>query len=355
MRVLYTIILTSAFLLPFHRLCADTNTIQIGSIFILSGEGMSWGENARRGTELARKEINQAGGVNGKQLEIIYEDSPGGKAEKAVSAYKKLTAIDNIHYILGPIAQDELDAIGPLLSKDKVFAVSTTTSNELPENVLSIWMDPPTAAKRLAKFIRKRHSRVAVLSSQQSWETTIASSFRKSFEQLGGTVVSYEEPSQDISDVKVQVLKTKAANPEAVFVSSYFLFSNYMKRLKELKINVPIYGIELDQSTIDSTGGAAEGVVFISPVSPTSEFLDKFRTAFNREPDIPAAQYYDGTHLLAKALKMGFTSADELRKHFSGFSGYSGASGNLSVTEGRTVMDTQYFVVRDGKITEFIG
>lgn len=92
----------------------------------MSGEGATWGVNQQRGSLLAAEEFNAAGGINGKVVKIIFEDSPSGIARNAVSAYSKLVHGNGIKFILGPLTIDELLAVSPLSVKDHVFLGGAT-------------------------------------------------------------------------------------------------------------------------------------------------------------------------------------------------------------------------------------
>ncbi|MDR2097641.1 MAG: ABC transporter substrate-binding protein, partial [Spirochaetaceae bacterium] len=81
---------------------SDSNTIKIGGIFPLSGNVAVYGVEARNGILLAIEEINAAGGVNGKKIELISEDDEGNP-EKSVNAYNKLTAKDKVNIIIGSL------------------------------------------------------------------------------------------------------------------------------------------------------------------------------------------------------------------------------------------------------------
>ena len=79
---------------------ADSDTIKIGGVFPLSGPVAVYGIEAKNGIELAIEEINAAGGVNGKMLELVGEDDEGSP-EKSVNVYKKLVTKDKVEYIIG--------------------------------------------------------------------------------------------------------------------------------------------------------------------------------------------------------------------------------------------------------------
>lgn len=329
--------------------------IKIGAIFILSGDGAEWGTNAQRGTMLAVEEINSSGGVRGRPLQVIYEDETAGSSVAAVKAFQKLVTVDRIKYLLGPSWQDAVMAVAPLARRSKVMMVGATYMPRPSENMFSVWMDAEVEADRIANHIIKRYQRVGILSSQQSWESIVAARFKQTFEALGGEIVSFFEPAPDATDVNSEVLRTRSASPEAVFISSYLLFSKYSKGLRRLGVGAPIFGQELDQSIVDTSGSAAEGVVFIRPAQPDRSFQEKYRKRFGAEVDIPAVQSYDAVYVLARALRGSGESYDALVKYFKDFPDYTGASGTFSIEDGRTVVDTELRMVRGGKIERFQG
>lgn len=337
-------------LLPTSILGAEAKSpIHIGAIFVLSGPAASWGLNAQRGTMLAVEKINAAGGVGGRRLEVIYEDT-GGSTARAVEAYKKLVKIDRVEYILGPNFQKEAMAVAPLALSDKIFLLGATYLPNPPVNMFPVWMDAEFEADLLAEHVIKKHKRVGILSSQDSWESLIAARFKKTFQEKGGEIASFFEPVPDSTDVRSEVLKTKKESLEAIFISSYLLFAKYTRELQRLAVEVPIYGQELDVSVLNSAGEAAEGVVFITPAEPKQDFRKSFKKRFGEEPDLPAVQSYDTIYILARALQDTDQSFESLSRHFESFPDYAGASGTFRLQAGRTVVDTEFRIVKNGKI-----
>jgi ABC-type branched-subunit amino acid transport system substrate-binding protein len=121
----------------------------IGGIATLTGEGAPYGINAQRGALLAIEDIN--GRAESKlSLNVIWEDESGGRAERAVAAYRKLTAIDRADVIFGPTYLDGLLAVAPLAKRDgKLLVTGSNPALSLP-NVFATWIDPrsPTIAAR---------------------------------------------------------------------------------------------------------------------------------------------------------------------------------------------------------------
>jgi len=243
-------------------------------------------------------------------------------------------------------------AIAPLAKKDNLFITGVTYMPEAPENVFSVWMDAELEADVLAERLFQRYKKIGILSSQQSWESTIAHRLKKTFESLGGQVLSFHEPLQNARDVRSEVLKVKASRPEAVFISSYFLLPRYTVGLRQLKAYMPLYGVELDQHVVDNCRGAANGLVFLAPASPNHRFKKKFKKRFGSNADIPSIQSYDAVHILAEALKEKGEDVNGVMEYYRNFKSYEGASGTISRKNGKTEIATAFYVIDNGKIRE---
>ena len=326
------------------------STMRFGSITVLSGEGASWGINFQRGIMLAVGEVNSSGGINGKKVEVLFEDSPSGLAKNAVTAYSKLVSSNGIKFIFGPVAMDELLAIAPMAGRDGVFLNGATYMPNAPRNFFSTWIDADVEGDLLVNYVIDKHKRVAILGSQQSWESQVAHRFRETFTKLGGEIVAFEEPSFESIEVRSEALRARQKRPDAIVITSYLLLSKYIKELRTLGMRVPLFSIELDQSAIDASGSGAEGLIFIAPSLPSDEFATKFRQKWRANPDIPAANAYDSAKLLFQAISEHGESVNGVIEFFDGLKSYDGATGHIERRNGKTIISTTFYVVRDGKI-----
>ena len=193
--------------------------IQLGAISVLTGAGAAWGVNHQRATILAVEEWNTRAGDTAPKFNVTFADSPNGLGRNAVTAYSQLVKVQQTNFILGPVMQDELLALLPRALKDGVFLMGATYAPSLAKNFFSTWIDADFESDLIARRVFERFQRVAVLGSQQSWEPQVAGRFRQTFADLGGQIVSFQEPSFEAVDVRTEVLKACSHNPAAIFIS----------------------------------------------------------------------------------------------------------------------------------------
>lgn len=338
-------------LLPLQALSQNQSApIKIGAILILSGLGAEQGMNSEKGARLAQEEINQAGGVRGRKLEIIFEDEVGPNPRGAVSAFHKLTTLDGVKYILGPQWLNEVQAVDPLAVKGGVFLVIPSTCGPgLSDHTFCVWADPEQEVDVYAKYIFARHKTIVAFGSSEPWETICLKRFAESYTKLGGQVIQVLAPNENQTDVKTEATRTMAARPEAIFSSGAIHFVSYRKDLVRLRVGAPFYMVELFQELINAAGPAAEGVFYITPTLPDENFKAKFRTRFNVEPDIPATQAYDAIHMLAAAIEKNGEGFDKVQHYFRNFGEYHGAIGTIRSLQGKAAVPKAIYQVRNAK------
>ena len=105
----------------------EEKVVKIGAILPLTGDGAKYGKSAKNGIDLAIEDINKKGGILGRQVKVIYEDSQAD-ASKAVSAFRKIVNVEHIKFILGPLSSTEVLAVAPIANKEKVIILAPAAS-----------------------------------------------------------------------------------------------------------------------------------------------------------------------------------------------------------------------------------
>ena len=331
-----------------------TENIKIAALLSMSGDASAWGENAQKAIELATEEFNQKGGINGRKIEMIYEDT-GGDPKRAVAAFQKVTTIDRVIAVLGPLNQTEDAAVVPLINQNNI---ATIIPGYLPlqnrkdlTNPLIVWMDAELEAGRLAEHVFSQGIRtVGIIGTLDAWESTVSNAFAEKFKAVGGTVTEMETVQPDSSDMRLSATKVIASKPQAIFLGTYYQFVNSTKALSDQKYPGKLFGIEIDDYLAGETAGWANGLVFIAPDYYTNDFVQVFTAKYERAPGLPAGQSYDAANLLFSLLEKNI-DRDDILELMKEFSSYNGVSGELTILpDGRPSLPTALFELKEGKV-----
>ncbi len=317
---------------------ANNQPLKVGAMLLLSGDFASYGGGARNGVELAVQEYN-ANPKNTRKVEVVYEDTKADP-KTAVSAYRKLTSVDHVDAILGPMLQTEMSAIAPIIKDDKmpVFAMTypdMALRGQIP-NLLVVWPNPTLESEKFAQYLYdEEHVRsVAILGTQDSWEAEVCAAFEKKFKELGGTVVDTEIVLQTDESPSVAVTKALAKKPEALFIGSYYRFIYFVNKAKELGFKGKLYSIEVDSSMLQETQPYSNGLRFISPEFFTDAYVTAFQQLAGSKPNIPSGQTYDAMSILLSIMPTAVDRADAVQK-MSTLGSFDGASGHITFSTDR--------------------
>ncbi len=155
---------------------AEEKPFLIAALLSLTGDCADVGDLSKKGIELAIKEINAEGGILGRPVKLILEDSNESNSINAVSAYRRLLLNSDIHFLIGPSCSPAALAIAPIAAKNPdviLFSpsVGQREFNEAGDNLFKLWPYDEEGPKLLAEYANKKGwKKVAIFSSQQSWE-----------------------------------------------------------------------------------------------------------------------------------------------------------------------------------------
>ncbi len=329
------------------------NNLKIGAMLYLTGEGSSLGEASYNGIELAIKEINEKGGINGRQIKIIYQDTKGDSKE-AISIYNKFKDIDKVTAIIGPNFQSEMSALVPLIEKDNfpIIAPSYVSKENRVNfsNPLLIWQDPSLEAEKFAEYIFNNNiKKIAIIGTLDSWEKEVSTVFRDKFLELGGEVSYFELVLPDTQNMSISVLKATSNNPDAVFIGSYYVFLETVKKIYESNYSGEVFSIEIDDYLASESKYYSNNLIFISPDFYSNEFVQKYFEEYNIQASIPAGQAYDSTKILLSILEKT-NDREKIIYEFSKIEKYTGVSGEIIFKDGKTELPLAIFKINNGKI-----
>lgn len=347
---------------------AAGDTIRIGEFASLTGKEATFGTSSHRGTLLAIKEINAAGGVLGKPLQLIHEDNRSLQGESATIA-KKLITRDKVVALLGEVASGRSLEVAPIAQQYRIPMISPSSTNpqvtRTGDYVFRVCFTDPFQGKLLANFARDslQAQRVAILSDvAQAYSVGLAQFFRESWLAGGGSIVSDEKYNGGEKDFRAQLTTIKAANPDAIMVPGYYNdVGLIVAQARQLGITVPLFGGDGWEAPelIEIAGAKAlEGTYYSTHFSPesTEPLSQQFVAAYKAEyggqvPDAMAALGYDAVRVLADAIeRAGTTDSQALRDALAATSGFAGATGVTTLDENRDATKAAVIItVRDGE------
>jgi branched-chain amino acid transport system substrate-binding protein len=326
--------------------------IVIGMYGSLTGDGASFGQSSREGTELAVEHVNGSGGVlGGRKFRLIVEDDQS-RPEEASTAVTKLITQDKVIAVLGEVASRRSLAAAPISQRYQIPMITPASTNErvteVGDYIFRICFIDPFQGEVLAKFAFNdlKARRVAILKDiQQDYSVGLTDSISQHFTALGGQVlppVSYTSGDADFRAILTQVRSQK---PDAVFVTGYYPEAAIITRqARELGMTMPMLGGDGWVGDALRNGREALNNTYISdhysgdnPAPVVQDFGKSYRAKFSRDPDAIAALAYDAVKVLADALnRAGTTEGPKLRDAIA-MTDLAGVTGQLKMNPKRNV------------------
>jgi len=346
----------------------EAEKIVIGSFAPLTGNVAYIGEDSKNSITLGLEEINAQGGINGKQLEVIFEDSRCD-AKTATSATNKLVNIDKVPVIIGTICSAATLAGAPIAEQNKVVMVSAGSSNpsitDSGDYIFRTWPSDALQGVVMAEHVFNVEGlkTAAVMYQNSDYNVGLAEVFMKHFKKIGGQILADEKYEPESKDFRTSITKIKAANPEAIYIVPYNEGGLVTRQLKELGVNARIFSAETygTQNVLDDAAGSAERVIYATPkfdeTNPESKtFLEKYTKRFGKSPSLvaAAANAYDNAMLVAQAIEIHGPESDKIRDFLYNVKDYPGAAGKLTIDEnGDALKDFQLMIVKDNEFKKY--
>ena len=322
------------------------DTIRVGEVGSMTGSESTFGTSTHHGIELAVKKINAAGGIQGKQIQLISLDDQG-KPEEAATATTKLITQEKVVAILGEVASSRSLAMAPIAQQYKVPMISPSSTNPKVTEVgnyifRTCYIDPFQGAV-MAKFATEnlKFKKVAVLRDiKNDYSVGLADVFVQSFKKMGGQILTDQSYSAGDMDFKAQLTAIRALHPEAIYVPGYYGDVALIARQeKELGLQVPLLGGDgwdspklkeiagknLDGSYLSNHYSAED----MSPV--VQDFIREYKAAYGAVPDALATLGFDAMNLLADSMKRAKSLATaDIRDAINATRAFNAVSGKLT-------------------------
>ncbi len=351
-RILLSLTIVASLL--FALACQPTgggDKVRIGVFMSTTGDTANFGISSVNGIKMAADEVNAAGGINGKQVELLIQDDRSDASEAATIVTKFVTQ-DQVHAILGEVASSRSIAAAPIAQNAKIPMLTPSSTN--PEVTKkgdfifrSCFIDPVQGAA-IAQFGAKslNAKRAALMVDRKNdYSTGLEKVIADVFTRLGGQIVVTQSYQAGDQDFNAQITSIKGANPDVIFVPGYYGdVALFAKQARDKGITVPLVGGDgWDSPSLYQIGGAAlDGCYFSNHYSPddadplVQKFVTDFKTRYGTVPDALAATAYDAARIMFDAIKRA-NSLDgaAIRQALADTKEFPGVTGKVTFNENR--------------------
>jgi branched-chain amino acid transport system substrate-binding protein len=341
------------------------DSIKIGFFAPITGPAAADGASAQHAVELAVKEVNAAGGIKGKKVElIVYDDRLN--PQEAVAIANKLIEKDQVIGVVSGSYSGPTRVTAPIFAKAGVpmvagYAVHPDVTKAGESNFRNGYLgtvEGAAAAELAVKTLKAK--RIAVLSMDNDYGRELGDGFKARAEKLGATVVSYQAykfPGE--REFRPFLTRVKDANPDLLFACGYYNEGALITRqAKELGLKVPIVGTEGMDSPkfLELAGPAAEGLMITTNLDRddsrplVQNFLKNYRQAYSIDADMVGASSFDAFKILVAAIEKAGTDQKAITKALMETRDYNGITGKISrFIKGEAIKPVQIQVVKEGK------
>jgi len=347
------------------------DTIRIGFFAPITGPAAADGASAKNAVELGVKELNDAGGIGGKKIDlIVYDDRLN--PQEAVAIANKLIEKDKVVGVVSGAYSGPTRVTAPIFQKAGMpmvagYAVHPDVTWDPKEKKPNDFcfrngflgeIEGAAAAEYAVKNMKAQS--VALIFMDNDFGRAISAGFAERTEKLGAKVLTkqmYKFPGE--KDFRPFLTRIKESNPDLIFAAGYYgEAAAIVRQAKELGITSKIMGEEGFDSPkfIEIAGPAAEGVVIATnldrddPRPVVQNFLKNYHSAYKEDADMVGASSYDALMILVNAIKKSGTDAKAIQKALLETKDYNGLTGKISrFVQGEVVKPVQIQVVKDGK------
>jgi branched-chain amino acid transport system substrate-binding protein len=345
--------------------------IPIGFFAPITGPAAADGASAKNAVELGLKEVNDAGGINGRKINlIVYDDRLN--PQEAVAIANKLIEKDKVIGVVSGSYSGPTRVTAPLFQKAGIpmvagYAVHPDVTWDPKEKKPNDFcfrngflgeIEGAAAAEFAVKNLKAK--KVSLIFMDNDFGRAISSGFADRAEKLGAKVLTkqmYKFPGE--KDFRPYLTRIKEGNPDLIFAAGYYNeAASIVRQAKELGITSKIMGEEGFDSPkfLEIAGPAAEGVVIATnldrddPRPIVQNFLKNYRKAYSEDADMVGASSYDAFMILVNAVKKAGTDPKAIQKALLETKDYNGLTGKISrFVQGEVVKPVQIQVVKGGK------
>lgn len=355
--------------------CESKNDIKIAVAGPFTGPVAAFGEMIKRGAELKAKEINAAGGVNGKTLTLIFEDDTGKDKEASLVA-ERIASNRQILAVVGHFNSSCSLAGKPIYKRAGIVELSPGSTNvRVAEGsdwtFRNLYRDDFQGAfvARYIKNVLGNTQKIAIFFDNDDYGRGLKDGFTSVAEDLGLEIIAAEAYDRDNTDFKAQLTSIKAKNPDLIFLSGLYSQAGLIvSQAREAGITAQLFGADGVDSPdfLTIAGDAAEGTYVSTPFvfelgGPEAQRMAvAFEEMHGVAPDTWAALTYDAVGMIVEAIEKGGENRKAIRDHLASINspekGFTGITGLTYFDENGDCTKPAYVkIVKDGQFVPAEG
>ncbi|MCB1496553.1 MAG: ABC transporter substrate-binding protein [Bauldia sp.] len=339
-------------------------TVKFGVSLPITGDMAEFGSFIRNGIELAIDQANAKGGLDGKMVELVIEDSRGDPRE-AVLVAERFVANDEILLEIGDFTSSASMAAAPVYEAAGMAQISPTASHPdfsgLGDNMVRVMAIQKAESQYLARWAVQDmgKQKIATIYTNDDWGVQASASFADEVKALGADVLTEEGITPGEKDFAAVVTKIKNMGPDAVFIAGHsaetgaILAQSRRARLQTQFLNS---GAPRSPELLELAGSAAEGIAGVAlyfPENPdpvSKAFTDAYVAKYEKTPNLFAALGYDAGLLALQGASAAGGKRSAVAPAIFQLSDFVGVTGGFDYTASRDPVKTyNRTVVRDGE------
>jgi branched-chain amino acid transport system substrate-binding protein len=333
----------------------NRTTIKIGYFGDLTGPTFNFGQSAINGVLMAASEVNQAGGINGRQIDVVIEDDKGSPEEAARLTTKLIDQDKVVAIIAGGTSGNSRAAAPkaqashiPLISPSSTDPAVTQTGNYIFRACFVDTFQGEVMADFAVKTLKAQKAAI-LFDFNSPYSKGLTDYFKLSFARLGGSIVNEQTYTQGDADFKGQLSTIRSAEPDVIYIPGYYGdVALIAKQARMIGMTQPLLGGDgWDAPELWQLGGDALNGAYISthysvddPSPAIQTFVDLYKQRYgNLLPDAHAALAYDAARLLFDAIaRTDSTAGDKLREALAQTKNFNGVTGVISMDADRNAV-----------------
>ena len=339
-------------------------TLKIGFNFEETGDVASYGTAEQKAAKLAVDEINKAGGVDGKQIEVTDKDNKSELSEASTVSTNLVTQA-KVNAIIGPAtsggtgaaitnaAKASVPLITPSgtqddLTKGQDYLFRTTFIDSFQGKILSKYVTDNLKAKKVVLYY----------DNSSDYAKGIAKAFQ---EEYKGEIVATETFASKDTDFQAALTKFKGKDFDALVVPGYYTEAGkIVNQARGMGIDKPIVGgdgFNSEEFISQATPAAATNVYYVSGYSTSGDmtakakkFLEAYKAKYNEEPSMFSALAYDSVYMVAEASKGAKNSVD-IKENLAKLKDFEGVTGSITMDKNHNPVKSALMIgLKDGKV-----